>query len=158
VAEARSIALQLAEVMGANSAVRRINFDWMGPARMVRIKIDQDQARLLGLSSQALATVLNTVMSGQPVTQVRDNIYLIDVIVRATDEQRVSLSTLRSLQIPLPNGRTVPLGQVATFEFAQEFPLIWRRQRVPTLTVQADSATGITPESAVASLGPASPN
>ena len=154
-AEVRSIALQLAEVLGANSAVRRINFDWMEPARKVRIKIDQDQARLLGLSSQALATVLNTVMSGQPVTQVRDNIYLIDVIVRATDEQRVSLSTLRSLQIPLPNGRTVPLGQVATFEFGQEFPLIWRRQRVPTLTVQADTAEGITPESAVASLGPA---
>jgi multidrug efflux pump subunit AcrB len=66
----------------------------------------------------------------------------------------VSLSTLRSLQIPLPNGRTVPLSQVATFEFEQEFPQIWRRQRVPTLTVQADTASGLTPESAVAALEP----
>jgi multidrug efflux pump subunit AcrB len=150
----RGIALRLAEVMGANPTVRHINFDWMEPARKVRIRIDQDQARLLGLSSGALATVLNTVMTGQPITQVRDDIYLIDVIVRASDEQRVSLSTLRSLQIPLPNGRTVPLSQVATFEFEQEFPQIWRRQRVPTLTVQADTASGLTPESAVAALEP----
>ena len=53
-------------------------------------------------------------------------------ITRAQDEQRVSLSTLRALQLPLPNGRTVPLSQVASFDFEQEFPLIWRRQRVPT--------------------------
>jgi hypothetical protein len=89
------------------------------------------------------------------ITQVRDNIYLINVITRAQDEQRVSLSTLRALQLPLPNGRTVPLSQVATFDFEQEFPLIWRRQRVPTLTVQADVASGATPEAAVRSLAPA---
>ena len=110
--------------------------------RKVRIRIDQDQARLLGLSSESIAAVLNTVMTGAAVTQVRDDIYLVDVVVRATDEQRVSLSTLRNLQVPLPNGRTVPLGQFATFEFEQEFPLIWRRDRVPTLTVQADVAPG----------------
>ena len=89
----------------------------------MRIKIDQDQARLVGLSSQALAEVLNTVMTGTPVTQVRDDIYLVNVVARANDEQRVSLSTLRSLQLPLPNGRTVPLSQVATFDFDQEYPL-----------------------------------
>lgn len=94
-------------------------------------------------------------MTGAPITQVRDNIYLINVVTRAQDEQRVSLSTLRALQLPLPNGRTVPLSQVATFDFEQEFPLIWRRQRVPTLTVQADVASGATPEAAVNSLTPA---
>jgi len=86
---------------------------------------------------------------------VRDNIYLINVVTRAQDEQRISLSTLRALQLPLPNGRTVPLGQVATFDFEQEYPLIWRRQRVPTLTVQADLGSGATPEAAVRSLAPA---
>ncbi len=154
-ATVRDQALRLTEVMGQDGSVRKINFDWIEPARKVRIRIDQDQARLLGLSSQALATVLNTVMTGQPVTQVRDDIYLVDVITRATDEQRVSLSTLQALQIALPDGRTVPLGQVATFEYEQELPLVWRRQRVPTLTVQADTALGITPETAVASLAPA---
>ncbi|ACB95033.1 efflux RND transporter permease subunit [Beijerinckia indica] len=155
ISQVRSIALQLAELMGSNTSVRKINFDWMEPGRMVRVKIDQDQARLLGLSSQALSQVMNTVVTGQPVTQVRDDIYLVNVIMRANDEQRMSLSTLRTLQVPLPNGRTVPLSQLASFEFDQEFPIIWRRQRVPTLTVQADTAPGVTPETAAASLAPA---
>ncbi len=155
IAQVRAIALQLGQIMGADANLRLVNFDWMEPSRKVRIQIDQDQARLLGLSSQALAEVLNTVMTGTPVTQVRDNIYLINVVTRAQDEQRVSLSTLRALQLPLSNGRTVPLSQVATFSFEQEYPLIWRRQRVPTLTVQADVASGATPEAAVRSLAPA---
>ena len=151
-AEVRDIAMRLAGVVAEDPQARRVNFDWIEPARMVRLKIDQDQARLLGLSSAALATVLNTVVTGNAVTQVRDGIYAIDVIARATDEQRLSLSTLRTLQIPLPNGRTVPLSQIATFDFDQEFPLIWRRNRIPTLTVQADVARGALPEAVVARL------
>jgi multidrug efflux pump len=153
--ELRDIAMQLGGIIAKNSVIRNVNFDWMEPARMVRIRVDQDQARLLGLSSRDLAGVLNSVVSGTPVTQVRDGIYLVDVIARATDEQRVSLSTLSTLQVPLPSGRTVPLSQLATFDFQQEYPLIWRRDRVPTLTVQADVAPGSLPESAVASLAPA---
>jgi multidrug efflux pump subunit AcrB len=153
--ELRDIGMQLAGVIAKDSTIRNVNFDWMEPARMVRIRVDQDQARLLGLSSRDLASVLNSVVSGTPVTQVRDGIYLVDVIARATDEQRVSLSTLSTLQVPLPKGRTVPLSQLATFDFQQEYPLIWRRDRVPTLTVQADVAPGSLPESAVASLAPA---
>src|SRR5215813_4563814 len=117
--------------------------------------IDQDQARLLGLSSQAIAWVMNSVVTGTPVTQVRDGIYLVDVLTRAADEERLSLATLRTLQIPLPSGRTVPLSQIASFDFAQEYPLIWRRDRVPTLTVQADVAPGVLPESVVDTLAPA---
>ena len=153
--EVRDIAMQLAGVMAKHSTVRKVNFDWMEPARMVRIRIDQDQARLLGLSSQAIAAVLNSVVSGTQVTQVRDGIYLVDVIARATDEQRVSLSTLRTVQVPLPSGRTVPLNQLATFDFQQEYPLIWRRDRVPTLTVQAEVVPGGLPDTAVADLAPA---
>src|SRR5499427_8058034 len=136
--EVREIAARLAQVVARNPQAVNVNFDWMEPAREVRIRIDQDEARLLGLSSQAIASVLNTVMTGASITQVRDDIYLVDVIVRATDEQRVSLATLPTLQVPLPNGRTVPLSQFATFEFEQDYPLIWRRDREPTLTVQAD--------------------
>jgi multidrug efflux pump subunit AcrB len=155
VTQVRAIALQLGQIMGGDPNLRLVNFDWIEPSREVRIKIDQDQARLVGLSSQALADVLNTVMTGAPVTQVRDDIYLVNVVARANDEQRVSLSTLRSLQLPLPNGRTVPLSQVAAFDFDQEFPLIWRRDRVPTLTVQADVRSDATPERAIRSLTPA---
>lgn len=152
--EAREIAAKLAQVVASNPRAVNVNFDWMEPAREVRIRIDQDQARLLGLSSQALASVLNTVMTGASITQVRDDIYLVDVIVRATDEQRVSLATLPTLQVPLPNGRTVPLSQFATFDYEQDYPLIWRRDREPTLTVQADVARGTLPATVVEELSP----
>ena len=155
ISEVRDIALQLAQIVGADPNARHVNFDWMEPARMVRIRIDQDQARLLGLSSQSIAAVMNSVVTGTAVTQLRDGIYLIDVLTRATDEERLSLATLRSLQIPLPNGRTVPLSQIATFDFAQEYPLILRRDRVPTLTVQADVVSGVLPESVIDALAPA---
>ena len=152
--QVREIALKLAQIIATNPKAEKVNFDWIEPARQVRIRVDQDEARLLGLSSQALAGVLNTVISGTSVTQVRDDIYLVDVIARATDEQRVSLSTLRTIQVPLPGGRTVPLSQFATFEYGQEYPLIWRRDRVPTLTVQADIVAGALPETVVTSLSP----
>ena len=155
ISELRDIALRFAQIVASDPGARHVNFDWMEPARMVRVQIDQDQARLLGVSTQAIAAVMNSVVTGKPVTQVRDGIYLVDVLTRATDEDRLSISTLRTLQIPLQNGRTVPLSQIATFDFAQEYPLIWRRDRVPTLTVQADVAPGVLPESIVNALSPA---
>ena len=154
IGEVRDIAFRLAQVVAEDHRTRRVNFDWIEPARQVRIRIDQDQARLLGLSSAAIAAKLNTVVSGAAVTQVRDDIYLVDVLLRATDEQRVSLATLRNLQFALPNGRTVPLGQFATLDFEREFPLIWRRDGVPTLTIQADVAQSASPEGVIASLAP----
>jgi multidrug efflux pump len=150
----REIALELGRIVASNPLAVHTSFDWIEPARQVRVRIDQDEARLLGLSSQALAGVLNTVISGSPVTQVRDDIYLVDVIARATDEQRVSLATLRDVQVPLPGGRTVPLSQFATFSYEQEYPLVWRRDRVPTLTVQADVRPGTLPETVVSALAP----
>jgi multidrug efflux pump len=153
--EVREIALGLARVMATSPDARRINFDWNEPARQVRIRVDQDEARQLGLSSQSLAAVLNAAVTGSTVTQMRDDIYLIDVVARATEEERIALSTLRSLQVPLPNGRTVALGQFATFGYEQEYPLVWRRDRVPTLTVRADVAPGVLPESVVDELAPA---
>ncbi len=123
--------------------------------REARIDIDQDEARLLGLSSAAVASALDSAISGATVTQVRDDIYLIDVLARATEEERVALSTLRSLEVALPNGRTVPLTQFATIETGQEYPQVWRRDRVPTLTVQADVAPGVLPDEVVDSLEPA---
>jgi multidrug efflux pump len=152
--EVREIAAKLAQLVARNPQAVNVNFDWMEPTREVRIRIDQDEARLLGLSSQSLAGVLNTVMTGASITQLRDDIYLVDVIVRATDEQRVSLATLPTLQVPLPNGRTVPLNQFATFEYEQDYPLIWRRDRDPTLTVQADVTRGTLPATVVEELSP----
>ncbi|WP_029005928.1 efflux RND transporter permease subunit [Azorhizobium doebereinerae] len=154
VEKVREIALDLARVVATNRDAVKVNYDWIEPAREIRIRVDQDQARLLGLSTQSLAGVLNTVLTGAPVTQVRDDIYLVDVVARATDEQRVSLETLATLQVPLPSGRTVPLRQLATFDYAQAYPVIWRRDRVPTLIVQADVVPGALPEAVVSGLAP----
>ncbi|MGQ3673238.1 efflux RND transporter permease subunit [Xanthobacter sp. TB0136] len=150
----RAIALDLGAVVASNPKAEKVNFDWVEPARQIRIDVDQDEARLLGLSTAQLATVLNTVLSGTPVTQVRDHIYLVNVVARATNEERVSLATLPNLQVSLPNGRTVPLSQIATFAFEQDYPAIWRRNRVPTLTVQADVGPGVLPETVVEELEP----
>lgn len=152
--QVRDLSLQLAQVIAAEPLISEVGYEWMEPAREIRIRVDQDQARLLGLSSQAIAGVLNTVISGAAVTQVRDDIYLVDVVLRATDEQRVSLDTLRTVQVPVPGGRTVPLSQFATFEYAQTYPLVWRRDRVPTLTVLADIQPTALPATAVRALEP----
>ena len=153
--QVRDIALRLASVMASDPAARDINFDWMEPARRVRVDIDQDKGRRLGLSSEAIAGALTGVVTGTPVTQVRDGIYLVNVIARAKDEQRLSLTNLRNLQVPLQSGRTVPLSEVATFEFQQEYPLIVRRDAAPTLTVRADVTPGQLPETVTATLAPA---
>jgi multidrug efflux pump subunit AcrB len=150
----REIAAQLAQIVASNPEAKNVNFNWIEPAREVRIQIDQDEARQLGLSSDALGSVMNTVITGFPISQVRDDIYLVDVVVRSTDEERASLATLSQLPVPLPSGRTVPLSQFATFEYTQALPVVWRRDRVPTLTVQADVKPGVLPETVVSSLAP----
>jgi multidrug efflux pump subunit AcrB len=137
VEELRTQALRLAEVVAAHPNADGVHFDWIEPARELRIEIDQDQVRRLGLSSAQLADTLNTAVSGAPVTQMRDGIYLVNVVARAGAEDRISLDTLATLQVPVPGGRTVALSQFATFAFDQEQPLIWRRDRMPTLTVLA---------------------
>jgi len=141
--QVRDIAFKVADVLGSDPGARNINYNWIEPARTVRIQVDQDQARLLGLSSQQLALALNAVVSGVTATQMRSGIYLVDVLVRASADQRMSLSAIRSLQVPLPNGQTVPLSQIATVEYGREYPIVWRRDRLPTVTVQADLAPGV---------------
>jgi len=138
--------------MGTSSELRKVSFDWMDPIRKLRIRINQDEAKQLNLSSAAVAQAINAVVSGIPATQVRDSIYLVDVVVRAQESERMSLETIRTLKIPLPNGRSVPLVELASVEYEQDLPLIWRRDRLPTLTVQAEVKDGVMPSTAVAHL------
>ena len=144
--------MQLGDLVADHPGSRRVNFDWMEPERELHIRIDQEQARQLGLSSQAVSTALNANISGTDITQVRDDIYLVDVVARELGGQSLSVETLRSLPVSLPNGRTIPLSQFAVFEYGQDYPLVWRRDRVPTLTVQADVTPGMLPETVVADL------
>jgi len=152
--QVRATAFKVAQVVGSASGAENVNYNWMEPARTIRIRVDQDQARLLGLSSQDLAQSLNAVVSGVTATQVRSGIYLVDVLVRASAEQRMSLSTIRTLQVPLANGRTVPLSEIASIDYGQEYPIVWRRDRLPTVTVQADVTPGTQAAAVVQSLAP----
>jgi multidrug efflux pump subunit AcrB len=149
----REFAQSWASLLGSTPSPRNINFDWNEPSKVVRVEVDQDRARALGVSSQALSQTINAVLSGTPVTQVRDDIYLIDIVARAVPEERAKLETLRSLVIETPGGRAVPLEQMAKLSYGLEPPLIWRRQRLPTITVQADTAPGLEAATVVKSLG-----
>jgi multidrug efflux pump subunit AcrB len=139
----RQTAYDLAAVLSSDQAVRSVNFDWNEPIKTVRLKVDQAKARLLGLTSEDLAQALNTTFSGLTMTELRDDIYLVPVAARAPLGERISLETLRWLQIPAGDGRSIPLGEVASLDFGFEQPIVWRRQRLPTLTVQADVAGGV---------------
>ncbi|MDT8275713.1 MAG: efflux RND transporter permease subunit [Roseomonas mucosa] len=150
----RDLAMNLAKVVAAHPSTRGTSFDWMEPARQLRVRVDQDEARRLGLSSAAVASALNAAISGTTVTQMRDGIYLINVVVRAVEAERMSVDALRTLQIPIPGGRTVSLSQFATFDYDQEYPIITRRNRVPTLTVQAYLPRGVLPNDVVDDLEP----
>jgi multidrug efflux pump subunit AcrB len=152
--QVRAIAFKVAEVLGSAPGARNVSYNWMEPARTVRIRVDQDEARLLGLSSQDLAQSLNTVISGVTATEMRSGIWLDDVLVRASAEQRMSLATIRTLQVPLPNGKTVPLSQIAHIDYGQDYPIVWRRDRLPTVTVQADTAPGTQADTVVKTLAP----
>ncbi|MBS1164598.1 MAG: family transporter [Proteobacteria bacterium] len=148
----REIAFRVAAAMNGDTRIQKINYDWMEPERTIQIHVDQDQARLLGLSSQQVSQAINAIVSGGTVTQVRDDIYLINVVMRAKAAERMSLSTIRTLQLPLPGGKSVPLSQVAQVDYGLESPLMWRRDRRPTLTVKADVTPGVMPASVVQSL------
>ncbi|MCQ2006389.1 efflux RND transporter permease subunit [Rhizobium sp. NRK18] len=132
----RDEALKFATVMGSNPELTSIVLDWNEPARVVKVNVLQDKARELGVSSQDIANVLNGVVQGTTVTQVRDSIYLIDVVGRAVDTDRSSIDGLLSLQITSSSGESVPLSSVATFDYELEQPSIARRNRIPTITLK----------------------
>src|SRR6202008_5009127 len=151
----RDAAFLVAQTIGQNPNTRLINFDWNEPMKSLRVQVDQDWVRQLGVSSKSLAEALNAVTSGMGVTQVRDSIYLTDLTVRATEQQRASLQTLKNLQVALDNGQTIPLSQVASVQYELEPPVIWRRNLLPTVTVQADVLPGIEAKTVNKQLAPA---
>jgi multidrug efflux pump subunit AcrB len=151
----RDAAFLVAQTIGQNPNTRLVNFDWNEPMKSLRVQVDQDRVRQLGVSSKSLAEALNAVTSGMVVSQVRDSIYLTDLTARATEQQRASVQTLRNLQVALDNGQTIPLSQVATVQYELEPPVIWRRNLLPTITMQADVAPGIEAKTVNEQLAPA---
>lgn len=148
----RDLAQKLGAIVGANPLLRNLVFDWNEPARVVKVDVLQDKARQLGVSSQDIATALKSVVQGDTATQVRDNIYFVDVVGRAAATERGSIDTLLDLQLSSSSGRTIPLSSVATFRYELEQPTIWRRDRIPTITIKAGISDATQPATIVAAL------
>jgi multidrug efflux pump subunit AcrB len=151
----RAHALKLANVVAQNPHVGLPSFDWNEPGKVLRVEILQDKARQLGVTSQDIAGILNGVVGGTTITQVRDAIYLVDVIGRAQGPERRSVDTLQSLQVPTAAGATVPLLAFAKIHYDLEQPIVWRRDRMPTITVRAAITDATQPPTIVSALEPA---
>ena len=136
---------QVMNVLRGSGLVRNVNYDWAEKSKELRIVVDQDRVRQAGLSSEQLANALNRVISGSTVTQVRDSIYLVDLVARAKADERSSIEALTNLQITTPTGATVPLRELATFQYELDEGYVWRRGRLPTITVQAEPLPGVEP-------------
>lgn len=143
--EARQHAEQVATILRASGVVRHVNYDWAEKSKELRIVVNQDRVRQAGLSSEQLAQALNRVISGSAVTQLRDSIYLVDVVARAESNERSSVEALRNLQITTPTGASVPLRELAEFQYDLDEGYVWRRGRLPTVTVQAEPLPGLQP-------------
>lgn len=152
--QVRKHAIDLATLLDQNKYIGEMMFDWNEPGKVLRVEIAQDKARQLGLSSEDVAKVMNSIVSGVQITQVNDNIYLIDVVARAEDGERGSPDTLQNLQILTPNGTSIPLLSFATVRYELEQPLVWRRDRKPTITIKASVNGDIQPTDLVAQLKP----
>jgi len=150
--EVRRQALAFGQLIGRNDRLGDIVYDWNEPARVVKVDVLQDKARQLGVTSQDISSALNGVVGGTTVTQIRDDVYLIDVIGRARASERQSIETLRQLQLPTANGTSVPLAAVANFRYEMEQPVVWRRSRQPTITVKASIAGGVQPATVVSQM------
>ena len=154
IAEVRQLAQRLAGIVRANPHLDNAVFDWMEPARVVKVDVLQDKARQLGVSSEDIATTLNGVLDGTSITQVKDSIYLVNVVGRATSPERASIDTLRDLQLTGLSGQPVPLGALATLRYEIEWPTIWRRSRLPTITLKASTLDTVQPKTVVDQLAP----
>jgi multidrug efflux pump subunit AcrB len=150
----RERALTLAGIVSANAHIEAPTFDWNEPGQVLRVEIAQDKARQLGITSQDISNFLNGVVGGANITQIRDSIYLIDVIARSQAFDRNSLDTLQTLQIALANGRVVPLLAFARLSYDIDQPIVWRRDRLPTITVRASIHDAAQPATVVQELKP----
>jgi multidrug efflux pump len=134
----RGLAQQVADTMRANTNLANVQLDWEEPIKVMQVDIEQSKARLLGVTSADIANIVNAAMQGLYITEFREGNERIDLMVRGALLERAHLSHLPDLMIPTKSGISVPLSQIATITSNFEEGLIWRRDRVPTITVRAN--------------------
>jgi len=133
----------VARVMRAHPSTIDVNFDWFERQRSLRLVVDQDKARALGLTSAQIREALAASLSGVTVTTLREGERSIDVVARARADERTLASAVGDIVLPTATGQFVPVAQVARVELALEQARTWRRDRLPTVTVRADVLEGV---------------
>lgn len=133
----REISHKVADIMRANPNLTNVQLNWEEPSKVMKVSIDQSKARLLGVSSVDIANMLNGAMSELYITEFREGNERIDLVARGDELERTKLSRLPNLMINTQNGTSVPLSQIATITSEFEEGAIWRRNRVPSITVRA---------------------
>jgi multidrug efflux pump len=152
--QVRALARQVEAKVRANPHVANVNLDWDEPSKVVRLVLDQERARALGVTTQQLSAFLSGSLSGLHVSTYREGNELIEVSMRGSDDERTRLDMLGSLAVPTASGRSVPLSQVATLEYGFEDGIIWHRDRLPTITVRADIRDALQPATVTAQIDP----
>jgi multidrug efflux pump len=150
----RKIAEQVRAVMAADPKIVDPHLNWTEQVKSIRLEVDQDRARALGLTPHDVAQTLQTLLSGHTITQYREGIEHIDVIARAIPAERLELARLPALTITARDGVAVPLSQIARLHYDYEEPILWRRNRDLVLTVRGDVVDGVQAPDVTAELMP----
>jgi multidrug efflux pump len=150
----KSLATEAAAVVRGNPHVFNVHLDWNERAKVVKLNVDQDKARALNINSSQLSSVLNSILTGYSVTFFREGDKLIEVLARAEGRERMDIGALGDYNIPLTGGRTVPLSQLVSITYELEDGVVWRRDRLPTVTVRADIQGNIQAPVVTAQINP----
>jgi len=140
----REIAKQVKTVMAANPGTKNANMNWNEKSKIMHLSIDQDKARNLGITSQALATTLQTQLSGASIAELRQDDKTVPLVFRFDAQSRNDSARIKDLSIHMGNGNYVPLDQVAKISFEAEEGLIYRRDLKPMIIVRAEIKPDVT--------------
>jgi len=141
----RAIAADVEAVLQANSMMRTVNSDWGVRSPVVHFTLQQDRLQSVGLTSESVAQQLQFLLSGVPVTTVREDIRTVQVTARSAGETRLDLAKLNDFTLTSANGQRIPLSQVGVINVRMEEPVMRRRDRMPTITVRGDIAEELQP-------------
>ena len=139
----RVLADRVKAVMQQHPNLRGVNDNWNESVKAMRLEIDQDKARALGVSSQSIAQAMQTMFSGTTIGQYREGDKLINIVLRQPVEERDALSDLAAAYVPTSSGKSIPLLQIAQPVFAWEPGVLWRDARSYAITVQGDVREGL---------------
>lgn len=139
----RDIAGKVRDIMVADKNLRDVHMDWNEKNKVMHVAVDQDKARMLGIDSRTLSLSLQTLLSGAPIAEFRENDKTVSIVFRINAKNRTDLSKTKDLNIYIGGGRFIPLEQIAEISYDAEEGLIWRRNLKPTITVQANTIPGV---------------